>query len=105
MEKDILCYVHVVNTKCFILSARVKLVLVGLKMSSKWPLQFAVITLPTNRSKVVTTVSLGLAILGLITAYFRLRKKCSQNVKRQVPDGSEHNSRLHSYLNGGLFYL
>ncbi|CAG2192117.1 Mitoguardin 2,Mitoguardin,Mitoguardin 1 [Mytilus edulis] len=82
--------------------ARVKLVLVGLKMSSKWPLQFPVITLPTNRSKVVTTVSLGLAILGLITAYFRLRKKCSQNVKRQVPDGSEHNSRLHSYLNGDV---
>lgn len=71
-------------------------------MSLKWPVQFPVISLPTNRAKVVTTVSLGLAILGLITAYFRLRKKYSQNVKRQVPDGSEHNSRLHSYLNGDV---
>ena len=76
-------------------------------MSSQWKLQLPVINIPGSmRTRVVTGVSLGLAILGLVTAYFRLRKKNhEQNVKRQVPDGSEHNIRLHHYLNGGLIFL
>lgn len=71
------------------------------KMSSKWPVQFPILTLPVNRGRVVTTVSLGLAILGVITAYFRWRRR-GQKSARQVPDGSEHSTRLNGYLNGGI---
>ena len=76
-------------------------------MSSKWPLQFPVIKAASSVKIKVVSVSLGLALLGILAAYFRRKKKRvqSQNVKRQVPDGSEQSNRLHhiSYSNGGSY--
>jgi predicted lipase len=62
-------------------------------MSSKWPLQFPVIKAASSVKIKVVSVSLGLALLGILAAYFRRKKKRvqNQNVKRQVPDGSEQN--------------
>lgn len=70
-------------------------------MSSKWPVQLPVFKLPVSREKIVPTVSLGLAILGLITAYFRWRNQ-GQKSARQVPDGSEHSARSNGLLNGDV---
>lgn len=75
-------------------------------MSSKWPLQFPVIKTASSVKIKVVSVSLGLALLGILAAYFRRKKKRvqNQNVKRQVPDGSEQNNRLNhiSYSNGDI---
>lgn len=73
-------------------------------MSSKWPLQFPIIKAASPLKVKVVSISLGLAILGLLAAYFRRRKRgVNQTVKRQVPDGSEHIIRLNNgYLNGDI---
>lgn len=78
-------------------------------MSSKWPLQFPVIKVASSVKIKVVSVSLGLALLGILAAYFRRKNKKvqNQNVKRQVPDGSEQNIRLNhiSYSNGGSYIM